>query len=113
MRPATERDLAHELHPQEPPPAMLTRTDVFRGGMVILLAVVIGAFLLSQGLDEPDLETIYTKVKRFKNLDPRGRAVLSELARWREESARARHRTRRAISGDWKPPNTLASNTVT
>lgn len=57
MRPATERDLAHEPHPQEPPPAMLTRTDVFRGGMVILLAVVIGAFLLSQGLDEPDLET--------------------------------------------------------
>lgn len=49
---------------------------------------------------ETDPRQIYRKVKRFGTLDPRGQAVLRELASWREEEARRRDRPRRNIVSD-------------
>lgn len=43
---------------------------------------------------------IYRKVRRFGTLDPRGQAVLRELAAWREEAAMRRDRPRRNIVSD-------------
>lgn len=42
----------------------------------------------------PEADQLYRKVKRFGTLDPRGQAVLRELARWREEEARTRDKPR-------------------
>ncbi|MHC4935115.1 MAG: ribonuclease D [Planctomycetota bacterium] len=47
----------------------------------------------------PD-DQIYRKVKRFGTLDPRGLAILRELAAWREEEARRRDRPRRNVIAD-------------
>jgi len=45
-------------------------------------------------------EELYTRVKRFSSLRSRGLAVLSALAIWREDAARAQNRPRRSIVAD-------------
>ncbi len=47
----------------------------------------------------PD-DSLFRRVKRFASLDPRGLAVLNELAKWREKEARQRDKPRRSIVGD-------------
>ena len=51
-------------------------------------------------LYDPPADGLYKKVKRFRSLDPRGLAVLRELAAWRDRTAREIDRNRRAIAGD-------------
>ncbi|MEM7166090.1 MAG: ribonuclease D [Planctomycetota bacterium] len=48
----------------------------------------------------PDPRMMYTRVRRFGTLKPRGLAVLRELADWREVEARRRDRPRRRIVTD-------------
>jgi hypothetical protein len=60
MRVVTEQREFDDEHQAAPPPApvRLGGTDIFRGGMVILVAVVIGALVISRGLvDEPEAAT--------------------------------------------------------
>jgi len=54
MRLATEeRETAEDRPPSAPRSARLGGTDIFRGALVILTAVVIGGFVISRGLDDP------------------------------------------------------------
>lgn len=58
MRVATEqRESADERHLSAQPPARLGGTDLFRGAMVILAAVVIGGLVLSRGIDDDEVDT--------------------------------------------------------
>ena len=49
--------------------------------------------------DTPD-DQIYRKVKRFGTLDPKGLAILRELAAWRENEAKHRDKPRRSVVAD-------------
>jgi hypothetical protein len=54
MRLATEqREATDERPPSAPRPARLGGTDIFRGALVILTAVVIGGFVISRGIADP------------------------------------------------------------
>lgn len=58
MRVATEqRESIEDHHLANVPPARLGGTDIFRGALVILAAVVIGAIIIGQGLDGGDETT--------------------------------------------------------
>ncbi len=55
MRVATDqRHAADDRQPSTQPPPRLGGTDLFRGAMVILAAVVIGGVVLSRGIDDDD-----------------------------------------------------------
>ena len=68
-----EYDDERTVDPVEPP--RLGGTDVFRGGMVILVAVLIGAFVMSRGLDEPDDTTAAGSITAEDELDPAAAAT--------------------------------------
>ncbi len=55
MRVATDqREMAEDRQPAPQPPPRLGGTDLFRGAMVILAAVIIGGLVLSRGIDGDD-----------------------------------------------------------
>ncbi len=53
-----------------------------------------------RGYYDTPAATLFRKVKRFGTLDPKGLAVLRELAVWREDEAKERDKPRRSIVAD-------------
>lgn len=78
MQPLTEqREYDDEQDYSAPmPPARLGGTDIFRGAMVILTAVLIGAFVISRGLGDPT----GTGVDATEELDPASASADETLA---------------------------------
>ena len=53
-----------------------------------------------RGFYVPDPAELFRKVKRYSHLDPRGQAVLRELASWRQEAAQAENKPRGWVVAD-------------
>ncbi len=76
MRVATDqREMADDRQPAPQPPPRLGGTDLFRGAMVILAAVIIGGLVLSRGIDGDDTAPGTDADTEQADVDPASGAV--------------------------------------
>ncbi len=76
MRVATDqREMADDRQPAPQPPPRLGGTDLFRGAMVILAAVIIGGLVLSRGIDGDDTAPGADTDTEQADVDPASGAV--------------------------------------